>query len=241
MVGRDLHRLNVDCQWGINGLRAIASGNIVVIVDTLSFSTATTIAVALGAEILPCEWNDERAGQLAKAQSAQLASKRGEGAFSLAPASMKKIAKGTRLVLPSPNGSTLAQAAQQLDAAAVVVGCLRNAGTVASWASKQKRDVSVIAAGERWDDGTIRFAIEDWLGAGAIISRMVGNRSAEAESAAASFERVRYSIHRTLGECPSGRELIEAGYPDDIDLASEVDADHVIPLLQGIAFKLASL
>ena len=241
MVGRDIHRLNVDCQWGTNGLRAIASGNIVVIVDVLSFSTATTVAVAHGAEILPCEWNDARAAELAKAQNAQLAAKRGQGRFSLAPASMKKIAKGTRLVLPSPNGSTLAQTAQRLDAAAVVIGCLRNATTVASWAAKQKRDVAIIAAGERWDDGTIRFAIEDWLGAGAIISRMVGNRSAEAESAAASFERLRYSIHRTLAECPSGRELIEAGYPDDIDLASEVDVDHVIPLLQGIAFKLAAL
>ena len=241
MVGRVLQRLNVDCQWGPNGLRAIASGNIVVIVDVLSFSTATTVAVARGAEILPCEWNDERAAALAKELNAQLASRRGQGPFSLAPASMRKIAKGTRLVLPSPNGSTLAQMAQQLDAAAVVIGCLRNASTVAAWASKQKRDVSIIAAGERWDDGAIRFAVEDWLGAGAIISRMVGNRSAEAESAAAAFERLRYSIHRALAECPSGRELIEAGYPDDIELASEVDADHVIPLLDGNAFKLAAL
>lgn len=241
MVGRDLQRLNVDCQWGMNGLRAIAAGNIVVIVDVLSFSTTTTVAVARGAEILPCEWSDERAAALAKVHNAQLASRRGQGRFSLAPGSMKKIVKGTRLVLPSPNGSTLARAAEDLDAAAVVVGCLRNAGAVASWAAKQRRDISVIASGERWDDGTIRFAIEDWLGAGAIISRLAGNRSAEAESAAASFERLRHSIHRTLAECPSGRELIEAGYPDDIDIASEVDADHVIPQLQGNAFKLTAL
>lgn len=241
MVGGNLQRVNVDCQWGMNGLRAIARGNIVVIVDVLSFSTATTVAVSRGAEILPCEWNDERAAALAKQQNAQLASKRGLGPLSLAPASMRKIVRGTRLVLPSPNGSTLAHAAQELDAAAVVVGCLRNASTVADWALKQKRDVSIIAAGERWDDGTIRFAIEDWLGAGAIISRATGNRSAEAESAAASFERLRRSLHRTLAECPSGRELIEAGYPDDIDLASEVDTDHVIPLLQGNAFRLATL
>jgi 2-phosphosulfolactate phosphatase len=241
MVGRNFQRLNIDCQWGMNGLRAIAAGNVVVIVDVLSFSTATTVAIAHGAEILPCEWNDERAATLAKQQNAQLASKRGQGPLSLAPASMKKIAKGTRLVLPSPNGSTLAQAAQNLEAAAVVVGCLRNASSVATWALKQRRDVSIIAAGERWGDGTIRFAIEDWLGAGAIISRLTGNRSAEAESAAASFERLRYSLHRTLADCPSGRELIEAGYPDDIVLASEVDADHVIPLLQGNAFKLTAL
>ena len=240
MVGRDLQRLNVDCQWGLNGLRAIAGGNIVVIVDVLSFSTATTVAVAREAEIIACEWNDERAAALAAQEKAQLASKRGRGPFSLAPASLKRITKGTRLVLPSPNGSTLAWAARQLDAAAVVVGCLRNAVAVAGWASREGPDVSIIAAGERWDDGTIRFAIEDWLGAGAIISRITGNRSPEAESAAASFERLRYSIHRTLASCPSGRELIDAGYPDDIDIAAELDADGAVPVLHGNAFKLAS-
>jgi 2-phosphosulfolactate phosphatase len=241
MVGGNVQRLNVDCQWGMNGLRAIASGNIVVIVDVLSFSTATTVAVSRGAEILPCDWNDEHATALAHAERAEVASKRGRGKFSLAPASLRKIEKGTRLVLPSPNGSTLAFAARELDAEAVLIGCIRNAAAVARWASKQTRDVAVIAAGERWDDGTIRFAIEDWIGAGAIISRIAGNRSAEAESAAAGFERLRHSIHATLSNCPSGRELIAAGYREDIDIASELDVDGAVPLLGGNAFTLTSL
>ncbi|HEY8133571.1 MAG TPA: 2-phosphosulfolactate phosphatase, partial [Thermoanaerobaculia bacterium] len=188
----------------------------------------------------PCEWNDERAAALAAAEGAELASKRGRGRFTLAPASLRKVPAGLRLVLPSPNGSTLAWAAQNLHAAAVLVGCFRNATAVARWASQQGPDVAVVAAGERWQDGTIRFAIEDWLGAGAIIHRLPGNRSPEAESAAASFERLRHSIHTTLANCPSGRELIESGYPDDIDLASEMDADDVVPLLAGNAFKLAA-
>ena len=241
MVGRNVPRLNVDCQWGMNGLRAIARDHTVVIVDVLSFSTATTVAVSRGAAILPCEWNDERAAALAAAEGAELASKRGRGTFSLAPASLRKIPKGTRLVLPSPNGSTLAVTALHVNAAAVAIGCFRNAAAVAGWATTQARDIAVIAAGERWEDGTIRFAIEDWLGAGAIISRVAGNRSAEAESAAASFERLRLSIHATLASCPSGRELIDAGYPDDIDIASELDVDRAVPLLSGNAFTLAAL
>lgn len=241
MVGGNVQRLNVDCQWGMNGLRAIASGNVVVIVDVLSFSTATTVAVGRGAEILPCDWNEEHAASLAYAERAEVASRRGRGKFSLAPASLMKIARGTRLVLPSPNGSTLAFAARELDAETVLIGCFRNAAAVARWASKQARDVAIIAAGERWDDGTIRFAIEDWLGAGAIISHIVGNRSAEAESAAASFERLRYSIPTVLSSCPSGRELIAAGYPEDIDIASQLDVDAAVPLLGGNAFTLATL
>lgn len=231
---------NVFCQWGLNGLRTIARGKIVVIVDVLSFSTATTVAVASGATIFPCEWNDERASALAKAQQAELASKRGQGRYTLAPASLRAIPRGLRLVLPSPNGSTLADAAQHFGADAVVIGCFRNASAVARWVSERQRDVAVIAAGERSSDGTIRFAVEDWLGAGAIISRLKGELSADAQVAADAFERLHDDIRTILANCATGRELIAAGYADDIDIAAEVDADSVVPLLTGNAITLAS-
>jgi len=237
MVGRDARTMNVDCQWGLSGLRAIARDRIVIIADVLSFSTATTVAVGKGATIFPCEWNDDRAAALAKAERAELASKRGQGQYTLAPASLRDLTPGFRLVLPSPNGSTLAFHAQTLGASAVVIGCLRNAAAVASWAGD--RPVAVIAAGEQWDDGTLRFAIEDWLGAGAIISRLRGSRSADAEAAAAAFERLRGSLHDALADSRSGRELIERGYPDDIDIAAEIDVDRAVPLLDGNAFRLA--
>jgi 2-phosphosulfolactate phosphatase len=234
MVGR------VDCDWGLNGLRALARGRIVIIVDVLSFSTATTVAVSGGAEILPCIWDQEKAKALAAAENAELASKRGQGPFSLAPASLRKLRKGVRLVLPSPNGSTLACAAMELGPAAIAIGCIRNASAVASWASRQNGDVAVIAAGERWPDRSIRFAIEDWLGAGAIVSGLT-NRSHNAEAAAAAFERLRTNLHQVLESSPSGQELISAGYPDDIEIASELNGDRAVPLLRGNAFTLADL
>jgi 2-phosphosulfolactate phosphatase len=230
--------MNVVCEWGLQGLRASARGRAVVIVDVLSFSTATTIAVGAGATILPCEWNDERAAAMAKAEGAEVASKRGEGRFSLAPASLLDIPRGFRLVLPSPNGSTLAHAARELDAAAIVVGCLRNAAAVASWAAD--RPVAVIAAGEKWADGSLRFAIEDWLGAGAIIGRLAGSRSHDAEAAAAAFMSMRGKLREVLAASRSGVELIEKGYPDDVDLAAELDADDVVPLLTLSGITLQS-
>jgi 2-phosphosulfolactate phosphatase len=229
--------MNVVCEWGLQGLRASARGRVVVIVDVLSFSTAATIAVGAGAMILPCEWNDERASAMAKAEGAELASKRGEGRYSLAPASLRDIPRGFRLVLPSPNGSTLAYAARELDATAIVIGCLRNAAAVVSWAAD--RPVAVIAAGEKWADGSLRFAIEDWLGAGAIISRLAGSRSHDAEAASAAFTSMRGKIREVLAASRSGVELIEKGYPDDVDLASDLDVDEAVPLLVGNAFTLA--
>lgn len=236
MVGRDF--VDVECDWGMNGLRAHARGRVVVIVDVLSFSTATTVAVSRGAEIIPCVWNDDRAAELARAHQAEVAAKRGKGRFSLAPASLQEIPAGMRLVLPSPNGSTLAHAARDLDAAAVLVGCLRNATAIANWIGP--KPAVVIAAGERWKpDNSIRFAIEDWLGAGAIIRRMTGRRSALAEAAAAAFDKL--PLRETLAASPSGRELIGLGYPDDVEIASQLDSDSAVPLLTGNAFKLAPL
>jgi len=237
MVGGAIHAMNVLCDWGLQGLRASARNRIVVIVDVLSFSTATTIAVGRGATIFPCEWNDDRAIALAKEVRAELASKRGQGKFSLAPASLRDVPRGLRLVLPSPNGSTLAYLARELDASAVVIGCLRNAAAVARWVGD--RPAAVIAAGEKWSDGSLRFAIEDWLGAGAIISRLA-DRSHDAEAAAAAFERLRDKTHDALTASRSGRELIDLGYPEDVDLASEVDVDEAVPLLDGNAFTLAT-
>ena len=90
---------------------------------------------------------------MGRQENAIVASKRGEGRFSLAPASLRDIEPGTKLVLPSPNGSTLAYAARNLGAKAIIAGCLRNAAAVAN---SIEGPVAVIAAGERWPDGSIR-------------------------------------------------------------------------------------
>jgi len=210
--------------------------SIIVIVDVLCFTTCVSVACRQGATVFPCEWNDARATALGAAETAVVAAKRGERGFTLSPASFTRVPRGLRVVLPSPNGSTLAFAARARDAASVVAGSLRNAAAVAGWASAQQRPVVVVPAGERWPDGGIRFAIEDWLGAGAILARLEGERSAEAEAAVAAYERLRGDLCRALRRCASGRELIGWGYPEDVDLACALDADEVVPLLSGSSF-----
>lgn len=102
---------------------------------------------------------------------AVLADGRDPAGPSLSPSSMHALAHGASVVLPSPNGSTCAIAASEAGTA-VLAGCLRNAAAVGAWADKADGPVTVIACGETWPDGSLRPALEDLLGAGAILAAM---------------------------------------------------------------------
>ena len=225
--------MRVTCDWGVNALAAAPRDAVIVVVDVFSFSTAVTIACSRGATILPCSWSGEEAVAFARAEGAELASKDRSRVYSLSPAAIRGIPRGARMVLPSRNGSSIAAAAREAGFDTIAAGCLRNAGAVAAWIGE--RPAAIIAAGERWDDDSLRFALEDWLAAGAIVARLRHARSPEAEAAVAAFERV--PLH-ALRETRSARELIEAGWADDIDIACQMDADRCVPVLEGNAFKL---
>lgn len=225
----------VTCDWGVHALAQVPREAVVVIVDVFSFSTAVTIACGRGARIYPCAWSDERAIELARIEGATLASKTRESAFSLSPAALREIPFGARMVLPSRNGSAIAFAAREAGFASIVTGCLRNAAAVGQWIAG--RPAAIIACGERWPDDSLRFAIEDWLAAGAIIARLPHARSVEAEAAAAAFERLRAGLGEALATSASARELIDGGWASDVEVASQLDADEIVPLLDGAAFR----
>jgi len=85
------------------------------------------------------------------------------------------VEPGTRIVIPSLNGSRLMALADRLGVDAVT-GCLRDR-TAAAEGLRAARCVGLVAAGERWEDDSVRFALEDWLGVGAIAACLDGPRS----------------------------------------------------------------
>ena len=86
--------------------------------------------------------------------------------YSLSPASLNTLPQGARLALPSPNGATLSMLAHQ-SGAAVFTACFHNAGEVAAYIEQHFARV-LVAAGERWPDGTLIPARDDEWGAGAV-------------------------------------------------------------------------
>jgi len=231
--------MRVAVEWGPAGAKVLSeSCDVLVVVDVLSFSTALTVAVERGAKVWP-HTGGESAGQLARDIDAVLAGNRSshEG-VTLSPASLRELPDDARLVLPSPNGSSIAFAAVN-GALPVVAGCLRNAHAVARHLRDVER-IGIVPAGERWGDGSLRPAYEDLVGAGAVVERLTAEEpgvelSPEAEAAAAAFRWL-----RPLAQCPSGVELIEKGYADDVTIAEEVDASDVVPVMVEGRFVAAS-
>jgi 2-phosphosulfolactate phosphatase len=226
------------CEWGPAAVTALAAADVIVVVDVFSFTTCVDVAVSRGVAILPYAWNDASAGDFARTHGAELAGKRRRFRYSLAPESYLDAPAGLRCVLPSPNGAqvTLAAAAS---GAVVLAGCLRNARAVAEAAQQMGSTVNVIPSGERWRDGSLRPALEDALGAGAILSRLPARRSPEAEAAVALFERYRDSLVATLDQCGSGRELDGRGHSNDKFIAGELDVSSCVPRFDGLAFVAA--
>ena len=226
---------DVCCEWGKEGIEKLSpSCDTVVIVDVLSFSTCVEIALSKGAVVYPYQFKDESAKSYAQSLAAELAVPRGSTAgFSLSPRSLMAIPENTKLVLPSPNGSTLALSTNGVPTFA---GCFRNARAVAQAVQSIGKRVCVIPAGEQWSDGTLRVAAEDLIGAGAIVHYLNGRKSPEAELAAACFERAQSSLLEFLYNCTSGKELIDRGFESDVSLACQLNESACVPVLKDGAF-----
>ncbi|WP_024818192.1 2-phosphosulfolactate phosphatase [Arthrobacter sp. 31Y] len=235
---------SVRFEWGLDGARAVVPGaDLAVVVDVLSFTTCVSVAVDRAAMVFPYPLRDASANEFAAHHDAVLAGPRDSEGLSLSPASLRGASVLDRVVLPSPNGSTISH---QLAASArqVVAVSLRNAAATAEWVRATlpaDAVIAVIAAGEKWAHGALRPALEDELGAGAFIAGLAaagrGNFSPESAAAAAAFDAAEPRLATILRGCSSGRELMDAGYADDVDIAAELNASQVVALLRDGAFQ----
>jgi 2-phosphosulfolactate phosphatase len=241
--------VDVHVEWGAIGAQLAAErGDLVVVVDVLSFSTAVSLAASRGAVALSYSEPEIEASGGREALCASLGAeivakdrRATDARFSLSPASLATIATGDRLIFTSLNGAACTSAASP--APEVVVGCLTNRTAVGSFVASRLSDrgarrCTIIAAGEHWSSSTgtepgIRPGVEDWLGAGAIAAAMRAHDlrlSLEARLAVGSYEAAAGGIAGALDDCISGRELIAKGFADDVALAADVDSVEVVPV-----------
>lgn len=242
---------DVRFDWGPVGAEALGGCDYAVVVDVLSFTTSVTVAVERGIEVFPFRWRDARAKELAMREGATLAVGRFEALglegrhVSLSPASLQRATDVTKLVLPSPNGSTICDAIGD-GGSVVLAASLRNRHAVAAhlareaWSRGSRSSVAVVAAGERWPDHTLRPCVEDLWGAGAVLAALVDlgieGLSPEARVAEQAFRAVEADLPGALHACAGGRELIDKGFEDDVAVAAGLDASSAVPVLRDGSF-----
>ncbi|WDZ86183.1 2-phosphosulfolactate phosphatase [Micromonospora cathayae] len=235
--------------WGITG--AAELGRVcaaLVVVDVLSFTSSVEVAVARGMRIHPFPWGEQAADYARRFGGTVAVGRRQttpDHPWSLSPAALRNAPVVADLVLPSPNGSAICAAASSTGLP-VVAACLRNATAVGGWLRQEgyggsDAPIGVIAAGERWPDGSLRPSVEDQLGAACVLdalSGVPGGLSVEAAMALAALASTP-DVPAAVRGCVSGRELVENGFAEDVEIAVQVDVSTVVPVLRQGVFVAA--
>jgi 2-phosphosulfolactate phosphatase len=227
-------------EWGPTGAAALAPEcDVAVVVDVLTFSTTVSVAADRGVEVRPYRWAAATAGDEARRHGATMAVHRRDAApgdVSLSPETFRTADNLSRVVLPSPNGSTICAVLAEAGAD-VVVASLRNGRAVAAYLQRRGGRVLLVPAGERWPDGSLRPAIEDLWGAGAVAAAVMSadpavEVSLEAAAGAAAYRLVEGRIAAGLEACTSGQELTGWGYASDVTIAAELDTSSAVATLR---------
>lgn len=229
--------------WGIRGVKeASLRGDIIIVVDVLSFSSAITNAVHQGVIIYPFPRTGDinEFGKLVEAEVCVLERTRARELElpSLSATSFNQSHKGKRYVVSSINGATCVKEANENNY--IFIGCLLNTSAVASVVNKIQEDknlnITVIASGERWSGSKdeprdLRPSIEDYLGAGAILELLDGTKSPEAKVCISAYKNSKSELKELILDSGSGRELVQMGFLEDVEFSSQVDTFEEVPFL----------
>ncbi|POH71007.1 hypothetical protein C3B59_03320 [Cryobacterium zongtaii] len=133
-----------------------------------------------------------------------------------------------------------------LGAHTVIAATLATSALVADWALARQTEkgdrfsVAVVAVGERRADGTIRFAMEDLLVAGAVIDalaeRGIDHCSPEAAAAAASFVGLKRAVKHLVKASETGQALADTGRAAAVAAALAPVTDAAVAVVTDFTF-----
>lgn len=244
----------VQLDWETEGLQfALKNNDVVVIVDTLRFSSTAITAIANGFVIYPS--SDMEQGKIFAASiGAEMSGKTGEAKFSLSPISFLEARDNEikKVVLYSPNGAACSELVKNADYA--FLGALLNAKAVGEkineLALKTGRNITLVAAGEQRaiesgerieyvKEASRRvFAVEDYLGCGAIISYTSLPKNSEALVCEAAFNSCKDQIKGILHESFSGKYLAQKNMSQDTEHCAQLNYYDVIPVFKDGQIEL---
>ncbi|NJD68225.1 MAG: 2-phosphosulfolactate phosphatase [Candidatus Methylomirabilota bacterium] len=212
----------------------------VAVIDVIRATTTITVALHHGcAGVIPVRTISE-ARTLARelGRSALLAGERGAekvAGFELgnSPAEYgRERITGKTVVLTTTNGTRTFQAVS--GAQAIIACSFLNVSAAARWLIGTGRDVLIVCAGRRG-----RFCVEDAVGSGMLIDRVlsISRGSAECSDAAGAAHRLfttdRGDLLGMLRSCAWGREIIRQGFGADLEICAQVDLTDIVPVMRN--------
>ncbi len=217
---------------------ALLAGKVVVVLDIL-FATSTIVTVlARGARcVVPARDADEARGFAAEQPAGRhiLAGENraqpipGFGSFT-PMALAATVTDDTSVIFVTTNGTVALKRAES--APHVYAGCLLNGAALANHINKQHPDRTVLlyCAGSR-----NRLALEDLIGAGHIVQRLIERRADHWQLTDAALTAqmlytgadVRHSLHRSR----VGRMVAEMDLSAEVDYSAQMDTVLTIPRL----------
>jgi len=143
------------------------------------------------------------------------------------------------VILVAPNGGACSTAAGP--EYPVFMGSFLNARATARAlmnSPNAKNGIVIVAAGEvvegQFDDLQIRrFALEDYLGCGAILSQIRAPMTPEAEICKRAFEYSLQDYAELIRESESGKYLVERNQEADIVHCVQRDLYGIVPIAKG--------
>lgn len=211
-------------------------GAAVVVIDVLRASTTIIAALASGCRAVVPVRDVAEASRQAQGQRGgvlRAGERRGEPieGFDLGNSPVEvtpERVRGKTVIFTTSNGTRALLAAR--GAPAVAVGGLVNLEAAARWARDQRRDVTIICAGER---GAV--SLEDQVCAGLLVDRLAtalpeALLTITARDASTTARPYRGDIARLRTDSPWARHLIRSGRGTDVDACLSVDTSSLVPV-----------
>ncbi|HEX2973424.1 MAG TPA: 2-phosphosulfolactate phosphatase [Tepidisphaeraceae bacterium] len=218
-------------------LPANQSEQAVVVLDVLRATTSMAAALAAGVKEIRVFGDVTSAQQAARAYSGK-ALLCGElqclppPGFDLgnSPDAFGPIHAGRTVFMSTTNGTRAIIAARS--AKRVLTGAIVNAEAVAERLIDLGMNATLLCAGTNG-----RIAMEDLIGAGAILHSLQKRQAIELGSDVARvalrlFDTTRDGLRAALGDAQGGRNVIAAGLPEDIDFAAKLNSLSAVGVIK---------
>ncbi|MEM2673420.1 MAG: 2-phosphosulfolactate phosphatase [Candidatus Bathyarchaeia archaeon] len=223
-----------------DAIKAVNRGDLIIVVDVLRCTSTIVTALANGAKaIIPVKTLKEAERVHSKNPGYILAGERGglkPRRFDMGNSPLEYTREkvfGRVIVLTTTSG-TLALTCSK-DAKWVLIGSFLNAKSVAEKAAfiaeAEGIDISIIQSGTNG-----RFSLEDFICAGAIISKLPSELIELSDPAQAALLVFRYGekdLCANIMKSEHSKRLIELGFNEDIEFSCQIDLFTIAPLYKS--------